>query len=158
MPLANLRPWNAQILEGAAALGAASVFPGARSPEGAFAGLMLYLGDWNRAHRLAQDLHTAEGAYWHGIIHRQEPDAWNSNYWFRQAGRHPIFAALVESTAAAAERRPEARFPELREWSPAAFIDYCEAARRSPGSAAEALAVEIQHIEWKMLFEYCQGA
>ena len=43
---------------------------------------------------MAQDLETQEGSYWHAIVHRQEPDAGNSGYWFRQVGKHPIFPAL----------------------------------------------------------------
>lgn len=135
-----------------AAVSAARLFPGARSPEGALAGLLLYLGEWNRAHEAAQELHTPEGAYWHALVHRQEPDAWNSNYWFRQAGRHPIFPALAEAARA---RSPE--FHGMREWQPSRFVEHCESARRSRGSEAEALAIEIQHIEWQMLFDYCRA-
>lgn len=152
MPLARPRVWNPEML----AAMRADWFAGSRSPGGALAGLTLYLGDWNRAHEIAQDLSTPEGSYWHGIIHRQEPDAWNSNYWFRRVGRHPVFPALCAAAAEAAARHPQADFPAMSEWRPEVFIDYCENARTSPGSAAEALAVEIQHIEWKMLFDYCR--
>lgn len=156
MPLARPRPWNAGMSAQLAGQSTKDVFPSGRSPMGAFAGLLLYLGEWERAHEVAQDLHTPEGAYWHAIVHRQEPDAWNSNYWFRQTGRHAIFPGLVEAARAAAMRHPHAAFPEMREWQPAAFVDYCEQARQSPGSAAEVAAIEIQHIEWKMLWEYCR--
>lgn len=155
MPLARPRVWNPEMLE--AVQREPGLFAGARSPEGSLAGLTLYLGDWNRAHEIAQKLPTPEGSYWHAIVHRQEPDAWNSNYWFRRVGRHAIFPALCAAATGAAARRPEAGFPLMSEWRPDLFVDYCENARTSPGSAAEALAVEIQHIEWKMLFDYCLG-
>jgi hypothetical protein len=151
MPLARPRPWNRELSERLLAAGAAALFPGARSPAGALAGLMLYLGEWDRAHELAQELPTPEGAYWHAIIHRQEPDAWNSKYWFRQVGRHAIFPALAEAAHAAG-------FASPGDWRPAAFVDYCENARQKAGGPDEERAREIQHIEWKMLFDYCRNS
>jgi hypothetical protein len=60
------------------------------------AALYLYFDCWDEAHEIAQDINTPEGSYWHGIVHRQEPDAANAAYWFRQVGAHPIFPALRE--------------------------------------------------------------
>ena len=59
----------------------------------ALSGLYVYFSCFEEAHTLAQDIATAEGSYWHAIVHRQEPDAGNAAYWFRQAGAHPIFPA-----------------------------------------------------------------
>jgi len=44
-------------------------------------------GDWDRAHRIAQDIDTAEGAWVHAYLHRQEGDLGNADYWYRRAGR-----------------------------------------------------------------------
>ena len=57
-------------------------FPRARVPEAALSGLYLYFSCWDEAHVIAQDLSSAEGSFWHGIVHRQEPDAENASYWF----------------------------------------------------------------------------
>src|SRR5690242_1586775 len=71
-----------------------SLFPRARSPEGAMSGLYLYFSCLDEAHSIAQSLDTADGAFWHGVMHRQETDPANSTYWFRRVGKHPIFPAL----------------------------------------------------------------
>src|SRR5206468_11060049 len=73
---------------------ARDLFPGARSPEGALAGMYLYFSCEPEAHKIAQDLETAEGNFWHGIVHRREPDASNASYWFRRVGKHAVFPAL----------------------------------------------------------------
>ena len=120
-------------------------------PTAVRAGLYLYFSCWEEAHAVSQDLETREGSYWHAIVHRQEPDAGNSGYWFRQAGKHPIFPAL---RARAAEIGVE--FGDL--WNPMAFIEYCESARQRPGSAEERKALEVQRAEWQLLFDWCARA
>jgi uncharacterized cupin superfamily protein len=44
-------------------------------------------GDWNRAHEIAQDVETRDGAWVHAYLHRKEGDATNAGYWYRQAGK-----------------------------------------------------------------------
>lgn len=44
-------------------------------------------GDWDEAHRLAQDVNTADGAWVHAYLHRREGDADNARYWYQRAGR-----------------------------------------------------------------------
>jgi hypothetical protein len=117
-------------------------------PESARAGLYLYLGSWDEAHEIAQAIPTADGSYWHAIVHRQEPDAGNAAYWFRSVGEHPIFPALAKR---AAEIEPALG----SRWDPLAFIDYCEKATREPGSEMERRALQIQRIEWELLFDHC---
>ncbi len=117
-------------------------------PETALAGLHLYFSCWDEAHHIAQDIGAPEGSFWHAIVHRQEPDAGNSGYWFRQVGAHPIFPALREEAA-----RIGVDFGPR--WTPSAFIEMCERARQAPGSDAERLALETQRAEWQLLFDYC---
>ena len=110
------------------------------------AGLYLYFDCWDEAHNTAQDIDNAEGSYWHAIVHRQEPDASNSGYWFRQVGAHPIFPALKIRAA-------EIGIPTGSRWDPIAFIDYCASAM--PGSPEEHKAQEVQLAEWQLLFAWC---
>ena len=126
----------------------AQLFPGSRDPQAALSGLWLYFSCREEAHQVAQDLATREGSYWHGIVHRQEPDPGNAAYWFRQVGTHPIFAELHQS-AQRLGMNLGAR------WDPFAFIDHCEQARRHPGSERERQAMEVQRIEWQLLFDFC---
>ena len=135
--LAELKRWKARDL-----------FPGSPSPEGAIAGLYLYFSCVDEAHKIAQDLETPEGSFWHGIMHRQEPDAGNAGYWFRHLGKHPIFPELRKEAL-------KSRFDTGPDWDPFAFIDFCESARVRPGSAEEKIAMQVQLAEWQLLFDYC---
>ncbi len=115
--------------------------------EAARAGLYLYAGFWNEAHETAQAIDTPDGSYWHAIVHRQEPDAGNSSYWFRRVGRHATFPAL-------AKRAAEIDPAFSGQWDPDAFIDYCEKAVRQGGDL-EQRAIVIQQAEWELLFHHC---
>jgi hypothetical protein len=56
---------------------------------------LLRQGEWDPAHRIAQDDPSELGSWLHGIVHMAEPDEWNSRYWYRAAGRaFPGMAAL----------------------------------------------------------------
>lgn len=120
----------------------------AQVPELARAGLYLYAGLWDESHEVAQAIETPDGSYWHAIVHRQEPDAGNASYWFGRVGQHPIFPALARK---AAEIDPSL----TGAWDPYGFIGYCERAVRKPGSEMERKAVEIQQVEWELLFDHC---
>ena len=63
-------------------------------------GLWLWHDFLDESHQLSQDLHSTEGSYWHGIMHRREPDYSNAKYWYRRFGDHPIFPELLEQAQA----------------------------------------------------------
>ncbi|MFO0222939.1 MAG: hypothetical protein ACK56E_06450, partial [Planctomyces sp.] len=62
------------------------------------AGLLLYWDFAEESHQISQTMErrgnprTAD--YWHGIMHRREPDAGNAGYWFRRVGDHPVLRQL----------------------------------------------------------------
>ena len=124
---------------------AQGLFPHSRTPAAALSGLYLYIGCWDEAHAQADAAESAENYFWHAIVHRQEPDAWNSGYWFRKTGAHPVFPRLADE----AER---VGYAAGRPWDPIGFVDYCEAARHD--SESERLARKVQLIEWQLLFDY----
>jgi hypothetical protein len=122
------------------------------------AGLCLAFNFLNESHGLSQDLDTAEGSYWHAILHRREPDYWNGKYWFRRVGRHPIFDELGREAACITEERtcpaPAIYLLSQPTWDPFAFVDLCEKASHGP-AMLESLCVEVQNREWELLFAYC---
>ena len=113
----------------------------------------------DESHTLSQSISTTTGSYWHGIMHRREPDYSNAKYWFRQVGRHPVFEPLAHDAAqlAADEKnlRADASFlTEQAVWDAFAFVDLCAAAISSD-SSTERLCQRIQQQEARLLFDYC---
>ena len=53
-------------------------------------------GDWDAAHRVAQEVDDADGAWVHAYLHRKEGDAGNAAYWYLRAGRPNAAGALDE--------------------------------------------------------------
>src|SRR4051812_1637732 len=83
MPLASGTCSSPEAYKLLQATSARELFPGSRVPEAAMAGLYLYFSCLDEAHTIAQSIETPDGSFWHGIMHRQEPDAGNAGYWFR---------------------------------------------------------------------------
>ena len=44
-------------------------------------------GNWDKAHKLAQDQDNEAGAWVHAYLHRVEGDESNAGYWYRRAGK-----------------------------------------------------------------------
>lgn len=107
-------------------------------------GLWLWHDFLDESHTISQDIHTADGSMWHAIMHRREPDAWNSKYWWRQVGSHPVLKRLVEESPSIGYAYRD----------PSAFVDFCESVR-GKNNAEEALAKKVQALEWRLLFDHC---
>ena len=44
-------------------------------------------GEWDRAHRIVQEMTDADAAWIHAYLHRREGDESNAGYWYRRAQR-----------------------------------------------------------------------
>ena len=53
-------------------------------------------GDWETAHKVAQDDKTELGAWVHAYLHRVEGDLSNADYWYVKAGRSQASNSLQE--------------------------------------------------------------
>ena len=158
MPIAYPKCASVEARDAISRAGAKALFPNARAPEAAQAGLYLYFSCYDEAHAVAQNIGTAEGSYWHAIVHRQEPDAGNSSYWFRRVGKHAIFPELHDEAACIVEAVPAAEIRLPEGWDPFWFIDLCEKVARDSASPSLQAAREIQRAEWQLLFHYCASA
>ncbi len=127
-------------------------------------GLWLQFDFLDESHTLSQEIDTPTGSYWHGIMHRREPDYGNAKYWFRRIGNHPILDELGPACAAGLELLRRQGTLELdraaqwlldaARWDPFRFVDLCETVSR--GKSTSGLACrEAARIEWELLFDYC---
>ena len=53
-------------------------------------------GDWERAHQIAQSIHSNYGSWIHAYLHRKERDLSNATYWYSRAGKQMHNGTLEE--------------------------------------------------------------
>ncbi len=125
-------------------------------------GLWLRHDFLEKSHRISQTIDTPTGSFWHGIMHRREPDPSNAKYWFRKVGDHPVFDSLRDAAAGLALENRHADdwddaadfLVDQTQWDPIAWIDLCDQARTGHISCKR-LCRTIQQCEWQLLFDFC---
>lgn len=53
-------------------------------------------GDWDSAHRIAQNDPSKDGSWVHAYLHRVEGDNGNADYWYKRAGKKAPDLSLTE--------------------------------------------------------------
>jgi hypothetical protein len=121
-------------------------------------GLWLWHDCLDESHKVSQQLHTVSGSMWHAIMHRREGDFPNSKYWYARCENHPCLPTLAASANDAINPFPaDKRVLKLtvHGWNSDAFVDLVEAVCDSPDDPRQRLAIALQQLEWRVLFDYC---
>ena len=130
--------------------------------QAALSGLWLLHGFLDESHTISQDIPSSTGSYWHGIMHRREPDYSNAKYWFRKVGDHPVFPDVLIAAVEIIENAGDDVDPHIMDvckadcWDPFQFIDLCASAANRP--SMELHLRQIAQAEWKVLFHYSYQA
>jgi hypothetical protein len=53
-------------------------------------------GDWDKAHKLIQDIKDADASWIHAYLHRKEGDIGNADYWYSRAHKNRPAVSLKE--------------------------------------------------------------
>lgn len=121
--------------------------------------VLLWHDHLEAAHKLAQAIENPDGSLVHAIMHRREPDYWNSKYWWQRVGRHPIFGELAGRVTDFLEARGEhellAQIVPQWQWDAFAFVDVCEVVAGDSTAAAWVAALcEVQRLEFETALSF----
>ncbi|NBV23548.1 MAG: hypothetical protein EBS05_16715 [Proteobacteria bacterium] len=119
--------------------------------------LLLWHDHHDASHTISQSIENPDGSLVHGILHRREPDYWNSKYWFRRVGPHPCFAALAQRATPllASDPKLAAQILPRGAWDAFAFVDAVEAVAGKPVTDARSQFLRsLQQAETEVVLDY----
>jgi hypothetical protein len=115
------------------------------------AALLLWNDHLDESHTIAQEIENADGSMLHAIMHRREPDYFNSKYWWRRVGQHPSFEGLGKEAGkildAGKKADLKAKLLPRGNWDPYAFVDAVEQALAKKDLKRSETLKEIQKAE-----------
>jgi hypothetical protein len=167
-PLVPENAWSNELTDALLASSLEDLFQGQSLKDEIFggamkSGLLLWNDALNDSHDVSQELGNNTGSYWHGIMHRREPDYSNAKYWFGRVGTHPIFPELRERAIAlfGETSNPSDALTQIGQtieaqehWDAYQFIDWCQAAENDLSSDVARFLQQVQAEEIKLLLAY----
>jgi hypothetical protein len=124
-------------------------------------GLYLWHDFLDESHKVSQSLDTAGGSMWHAIMHRREGDFSNSKYWYARCENHPVLPTLAAQANEVINPFPaDVSILKLTHngWDSDAFVDLVQRVHKAPDDPRYKLAVALQQLEWRLLFDHCTRA
>lgn len=174
-PLPSLAPnsvWNQQLVDHIQNTSLGDLFDGLSVTKNDFgqcvqSGLLLWADALDPSHDISQHIQSKTGSYWHGIMHRREPDYSNSKYWFGRVGDHPVFPELQKEAmcllATVNDKsvdlsKIEDIIKNNSDWDPFNFVDWCQTANNlNSQQIAPDVVTLLQHLqtaEFRLLLDY----